>query len=304
MKRRIIGCLLPALLCLLSGCNAIRLSYNNGPQLGWWWLDGYVDFAPEQAPVARAAIERWFEWHRATQLLPYADQLAAARAQVAEPLTPALACRWNERLREALDPALERALQDGADLLPGLREPQFRAIEKRYAKVIAEMRDDYLQDSTAARRRASVKRTVAWMERLYGSVDEAQRKLIAASVAASPFDPERWLAERQRMQRETVQTLRRLAAERADRDQRIAALRMLMQRAEQSPDLDYRAYRQRLVDFNCAFAAQLHNAISPAQRQHAREALQGWEDDLRALAAGPAPGDASRQRQDVPNNGN
>ena len=287
VKRWIIGCLVLAALAGLGGCSALRLSYNNGPQLAWWWLDGYVDFAPEQAPAARQAITRWFAWHRATQLVPYAELLASARAQVAEPLTPALACRWNDRVREALDPALERAYLELADLLPGLGEPQFRAIAKRFAKVQDEMRDDYLQPDPDERRRAAVKRTAEWVDRLYGSVEEPQRRAIEAQVAASPFDPERWLAERQRVQDQMLQTLRRLVAERADRDQRVAALRALAQRGQQSTDLEYRAYRQRLFDYNCAFAAQVHNTTSPAQRQHAREVLQGWEDDLRELAVPP-----------------
>ena len=40
----------------LTGCSALRLGYNNGPQLAWWWLDGYVDFSTEQTPAAKAAI--------------------------------------------------------------------------------------------------------------------------------------------------------------------------------------------------------------------------------------------------------
>ncbi len=289
VKKSIIGSLLLALLSGLGGCSAVRLSYNNGHQLAWWWLDGYVDFASEQAPAARLAIGRWFDWHRSTQLLPYAELLVALRAQAAEPLTPALACRWNERLREAVDVAFERALADAAELVPGLGEPQFRAIEQRFAKSLDDMRDDYLQPDPTARRQASVKRTLEWVDRLYGSADAAQRAAVAASVAVSPFDPERWLAERQRLQRHTVQTLRRLVAERADTEQRIAALRALGLRSAQSPDPSYRAYRQRLIDFNCAFAAQFHNSTSASQRQHAREALQGWEEDLRALAAQAQP---------------
>jgi uncharacterized coiled-coil protein SlyX len=108
-------------------------------------------------------------------------------------------------------------------------------------------------------------------------------------VAASPFDPQAWLAERERRQRDTLQTLRRLTAERADRDRTIAALRMLTERMEISQDPAYRAYQQRLAEYNCAFGAQLHNATTPAQRQAAREQLKTWEGDLRALAAPPQP---------------
>ncbi len=265
----------------------MRLGYNNGPQLAWWWLDGYVDFSREQAPLAKQGIERWFEWHRATQLPDYAAVLADAGSKVVEPTTAAQACRWQARVRDALDPALDRAIELAADLVPGLGEPQLRHLEQRYAKGNDEMRGDFLQPDPALRKRESVKRTVERAERLYGSLDEPQKRLIEVGVAASPFSPELWLAERERRQRDTLQVLRRLLAERADRDQRLAAVRMLAARAERSPDPEYRAYQLKLAEYNCAFAARIHNATAPAQRQKARDNLKGWEEDLRALIAPP-----------------
>ena len=82
-----------------------------------------------------------------------------------------------------------------------------------------------------------------------------------------------------------MQTLRRLVAEKADNDRVVAALRALAERSERSSDPAYRAYQLRLTDYNCGFAARIHNAMSPAQRLAARDRLKGWEDDLRALAA-------------------
>jgi len=61
---------------------------------------------------------------------------------------------------------------------------------------------------------------------------------------------------------------------------------VLAERATRSPRADYRAYQQRVTQENCALAATMHNAMTPAQRQVARSKLKGWEDDLRVLAAG------------------
>ena len=282
-KTAIIGVLALLLGPLLSGCNALRLGYNNGPFLAWWWLDGYVDFNRDQAPAARQAIDRFFDWHRATQLPEYAAVLATAAAEVLEPTTAAAVCRWQAVVLDKLEPAIDRALVHAAELLPGLGEPQWRHLEQRYAKGIEEMREEYLQPDPAARLKAFVERTQKNTEQLYGPLDEPQRRALAAGVAASPFDAQAWLAERQRRQRDTLQTLRRLAAERADADQRLAALRALAQRGEVSSNREYRVYQQRLADYNCAFGAQIHNATTPAQRQKARATIKGWEDDLRSL---------------------
>lgn len=269
----------------LTACSALRLGYANGSTLAWIWVDGYFDFSRAQSPEVQKTLDAWFAWHRGTQLLPYAALLASAQAEITEPATPAAACRWAERIREQLEPALQRATADFAELVPGLGEPQLRHLERRYAKIIDEMRSDYLQPGAEERLQESVKRTETRAEQLYGSLGDAQMKVIRAGVAASPFNPELWLAERQRRQRDVLQTLRKLQADKAELPQRVAALRGLVDRTERSPQAEYRAYQLKLTDYNCAFAAQIHNATTPAQRQKARDRLKGWEEDARSLAA-------------------
>jgi Family of unknown function (DUF6279) len=288
-NRGIIGRLRLALLLLplcLAGCGALRVAYSTAPQLAWWWLDGYVDFEREHGRDVKTAIERWFDWHRSTQLASYAGFLAQAQTQVLEPTSAAAVCGFNTRARELLLPALERGLAQGADLLPGLTEAQFKHMEQRYAKNLEEMRTDYLQADPAERRRTTLKRTRERTEQLYGRLNDTQRQLIEAGVGVSPFDPQAWYEERQRRQRDTLHTLRRLAASKADREQRLSALRALLERSERSPEPRYRAYQQQLTDYNCAFVARLHNASTREQRLKAQANLKGWEEDLRAVLAG------------------
>lgn len=268
----------------LAGCSALRLSYANGPQLAWWWLDGYFDFSREHSPQVQQALDQWFEWHRSTQLAPTTELLGTVALQIMEPLTPAQVCQWQDRARAQVNPALARALVDFAELVPGLGEEQMKHLESHYRKLIDEMRRDFLQPDPAERLQASRKRTRERAARIYGSLGDAQLQVISDGMAASPFDPELLLLERQRRQRDTLQTLRRLLNERADRDQRVAALRALVQRSERSPNIEYRVYQARLAEFNCALAAQVHNAATPAQRRKARDNLRGWAEDLRSLA--------------------
>lgn len=283
IKGVIIGLLLVLLGSSLAGCSALRLSYANGPQLAWWWLDGYFDFSREHSAQVQQSLDQWFEWHRSTQLAPTTALLGSLAQQMLEPMTPAQVCQWQDRARAQVDPALARAVVDFAELVPGLAEPQLKHLESHYRKLLDEMRRDFLQSNPTERLKASVKRARDRAERIYGSLDEAQIRIISEGVAASPFDPELWLLERQRRQRDTSQTLRRLLSERADLDHRVAALRALVQRSERSPNLDYRSYQVRLAAYNCALAAQVHNAATPAQRDKARSNLRGWADDLRTL---------------------
>jgi hypothetical protein len=276
--------LLAMLVGLLTGCSTLRVAYDTGPTLAWWWIDGYGDFTGEPATRVKDGIRVWFGWHRTTQLPDYATWLAGTRGKIADSITAPQVCRLWDEGRRLLDPAIDQAVLIAAAWVPGLTEAQFRHVEKRYAKAIDEMRSDFLQPDPAERRAAALKRTLDRVDMVYGSLDEAQRKLVVDGLRVSPFDPEAWLAERLRRQRDTLQTLRRLVAEKADNDRVVAALRALAERSERSSDPAYRAYQLRLTDYNCGFAARIHNAMTPAQRLAARDRLKGWEDDLRALA--------------------
>lgn len=285
-KAGIIGAGLCVLL-LLSGCSAVRIGYDQAPTLAWWWLDGYFDFNAAQEPQVKAALQQWFDWHRSTQLADYAELLAAAQVQVLQPATPQQVCRWAELLRARLATAVDHGVPIAAGLLPTLRTENLAQLQRRFAKVNHEFERNFLQPPEE-RAQASVERTVERAQRLYGLLDARQRELVAAGVAASPFDPVAWYAERRALQAQTLTTLQRATASapaRSEREANLAGVRSVAERWLRAPPGAYRDYQQRLTDYNCSFIAQLHNSTTPAQRQAARERLQGWEQDLRALAA-------------------
>lgn len=268
---------------MLSSCSIARMSYDHGPQLAWWWLDGYVDFSREQKPYAKQAIHQWFEWHRSTQLQEYADWLSAVRSRINGPLTPGRVCGWSESLQYIIAPAFDHAVQLGTPVALHLGETQWRHLEQRYAKSNDKLRREYLQPNPKDRLNASVKRTVKRVRNLYGDIDETQRDLIIASIKTSPFNPETWLTERQRRQQITLATLQQLATESIPARKAAAQLRELMEHTYRSDNPGYRAYQIRLTEYTCDFIARMHNSTTPTQRQHAHDKLRSWETDLRAL---------------------
>ena len=277
------------LLGLASGCSALRIGYGTAPDLVYWWLDGYVDFNSSQAPRAREVIRQWFAWHRTTQLPDYAAQLARAQAEVLVDATAARACEWQAEVVKRAQVSFERIAPAAAELMLTVTPTQVRHLEQRYAKHNAGFRDDFLQPDPRKRAEKTLERAVDRAEMLYGRLDEAQRGRIAELLARSPFDPETWLAERRARQQETLQMLRRSASEGATREQALAALRAYVERMRQSPREGYRRYNERLAEFNCSFAAGLHNATTAAQRRVAAQRLAGWEGDLRAIAVAGEP---------------
>ena len=281
----IIGAL-GAVLGVLSGCGAVRLGYSQAPELAYWWLDGYADFNDAQTPRVRDELGAFFRWHRATQLPDYAALLAKAQQQVLEPITPAQACQWYEDISARFDSAFERALPAVAELVQTATPQQLQHVERRFAKGNDELRSEHAQRNPEERTNAAAKRLIERAEFFYGRLDEAQRASLMGSVSSSPLDVEVWLAERKARQQDLLQTVKRLIADKPGADQVQAAVRTLVERNRRSPREPYRAYQQRLAQYNCGVAAQVHNLSTSAQRRTATQKLKGWEDDLRTLAAG------------------
>lgn len=280
---------------LLAGCSVLRIGYSQAPMLAYWWIDGYVDLNGEQSVKLRDGVDRWFEWHRRVEMPRYAALLARAQREVMEPtLSTAQLCAWRDEAQRRLDAGIEEATPALGTLMVSLTPEQIRHMERKMAKDGEELKQDFAQTDTAERGKASFTRTLERYENLYGRLDDAQRARLAQLLSASPFDADRWLAERERRNRDllallsTVSTAGKGADSAAAQAQAQAAVRVIAERALRSPRPEYRAYQQRLTQENCALAAAMHNATTPAQRQYARNKLKGWEDDVRLIAAEPA----------------
>ena len=282
-ERRIIWLLLALAGPWLVGCSALRLSYNQAPLVAYWWLDGYADFSAEQTPMVKAALDDWLAWHRGTQLRDYAQALAAMQLLAVDNVTAGQVCNTVDAWQQRAERAFAHAVPAVADLVRSLQPEQIKHIERQQAKKQDDAVDDYLQPVPAKRQKAAFERALDRAETLYGKLDEAQRRQLALDLSASPFDAERWLAERRARQIDIVRSLRQWQAERSDAATVAAGLRRLAAEPLQSPRADYQAYANGLMDANCALIANLHNGSSPAQRQHAANKLKGWEGDLRAL---------------------
>ena len=270
---------------LLSGCTAMRFAYGQGPELAYWWLDGYADFDDSQTPRVRETLQAWFRWHRETQLEGYAQHLARVQTHAAGPVTPEGVCRIYFDSMARVDPMLEKALPMAVETVRSLSLQQVQHIERKYVRVNRDFRKDFLQPDRDERQQAALKRMVKRAETFYGSLTDAQVDLLRQGLAASPFNPELWLEERMLRQQEALALLRRVAQEQLGPDETLAGLRKVTSHVLRSPRGLYVDYQQKLLQHNCSLAARLHNSASAEQRAAAVKRFKGWEDDARALAA-------------------
>jgi hypothetical protein len=272
------------LLPWLAACSTVRLSYDQGPTLAYWWLDAQLDLDGDQRAPVQDALARWFEWHRATQLPELADWLDGLQRLAADKVTPAQVCATWQGLQQ-------RMLRWYAHLVPAMVGParalkpaQIDHLAMKYAKDYAQLREDYLQPDPAERRAAQRKRTIERFEDIYGRLPAAAPRPHPPALEVTPFDPARGLAERRQRQLDVVAGLRRIATEQPD-DATVAAILVgFGEQAAASPRPDYRALQQQVMQTNCEVIASVHNALDDAQRQRAVKRLAGWQSDARALA--------------------
>lgn len=280
--------LLPLLGGLLGACSTLRLGYSQLDTIAYWWLDRYVDFNAVQTPQARQAFAQWQTWHRTRQLPEEVALLEQAAQEAANDATPAQACRWWKTVQGRQEVYLNALVEPMVDVLGSLDEAQLKQVQARIDTTNREWRDTYLRGDSDQRHRASTERLIDRADTLYGRIDSAQRRFISERLRSSPWDPHRWLQERQRQQQELVATLRAVNQPGVDKAQRATLLRTWVGQTVRPNDEAARQYREQLVRFQCELTAELHNRTSAEQRQHAVERLRDWSSDLRSAASAMA----------------
>ena len=277
-----------AALLLLPACSAVKLAYNQAPELAYWYLDGYVDFSDAQSLQVKADLAGLHAWHRQTQLPLYVDLLQTLQTQLPLDISPTQACSVFADVRQKAIDVTVQAEPAMTALASTLTPRQLDVLARKFAKDNVEWRSDYLDSTAKAARSKRVGQAVGRFELLYGSPSDAQRELIDKSVDQSRFDAAMSLGERLRRQRDTLQTLALLTASSpADTDaftKSRAVLRALLDRSVNAPNVLYRDYVGKLTQDGCKTFSDLHNSTTAGQRSKAVATLGGYAKDLKALA--------------------
>ncbi len=284
---RIIGLLL--CLGLLHGCSAIKLGYNNAPDLIYWWLDGYADLTEVQSLKARDDLARLQQWHRTTELPKIVELLQTAQHLAPGNTSEEKVCGLFADVRMRFDAAMTQAEPAAVTLAMGLSTAQLSRIETKFLKTNAEWRDDWMAGSLAKLQAKRLKTAIERSEEFYGSLEDHQVSVLRDFIARSDFDPQVSYAERLRRQQDLVRTLRQVSALSGDVrpgvPQATAALRAYLNRSVNSPNPAYRTYLEKEIADNCKALALLHNSTTPAQRERAVRRLAAYERDARELSA-------------------
>ncbi len=287
--KRIAGGLLAAFaLVLMQGCSAIKLAYNNAPEFGYWWLDGYVDFQSDQSFRAREELNKLLAWHRAEELPKIAELLRKIQPLAVADVTASQVCALFEESRGRYEAVTRQAEPAAVWLVMGLQPGQLTRIESKFSKINDQWRKDWLQLTPAERFEKRLKSNTERAEEFYGKLEDRQVAALRGALEASQFDAAMNMTERQRRQQDLLQTLRRASGAVAGSakpaaSEVLAQLRAYRERVTRSPNTAYQAYSDKLTQESCASFAALHNSTSADQRKRAVGRIAAYERDAREL---------------------
>ncbi len=267
----------------MAGCSAIKLSYNNAPEITYWWLDGYLDFDGTQARRLRADLVTLQAWHRQIELPRYITVLEKLQFMATSSVSPTQVCTLFDEIRPRMWGLFEQAVPTAVALAPTLTGSQLEKLTRQFDQQNDKWREKWLNSTPAQRSTQRLKLATDRAEHFYGPLQEAQIATLHASVATSAFDAKLSYREIQRRQQDTLQTLRQLMGSGWDDQHATTAMRTLLERTRDSPESDYQSYSNQLVLENCRTIASLHNSTTPNQRRHLMNTLKDLEYDARSL---------------------
>lgn len=284
--RHIIGVLLSSLLALcLSACSAVQLTYQNAPELSYWWIDGYLDINDAQSAKLRQGLSSLHAWHRQQELPVYLATLNKLQKAAGADTTPEQVCALYADLRARLQPVFDQFEPTAAALAPGLDQAQLEHVARQLDKRHRKWQNDWLSLSPEQRQAKRVDQLTDRAEMFYGRLEEQQRAVLRVGLRVAPLDVTLLERESTRRQSDLLQTLRELQVEKPGSANTKAALRKGFERWLDSPDPAYRDYARQTTQALCKTFAALHNASTPTQRAQFVRTLQDYRDDVRSLMA-------------------
>lgn len=288
LHQRFTCALLVLMLVVVAGCSSLRLAYNNGDTVLYWWLNAYVDLDRDQKGWVREDIDKLFDWHRKTQLKDYVEILRKGQKQVqGNPTQADLMADYSE-IKSRTQSLLLKAAPDLADLARSLKPEQVAQMEKKFKSNNDDYRKKFLTGDQEKRQQLRYKKSMEQFELWFGSFSSEQEALIRKASDARPLDNEIWLDERSRRQRNVLALVQKVQNEKLGKEATVALINTLIKdsfdRLEHS---DRKVFFDAFENSTAQMILTVIKIATPTQKAHAVKRMQGWIDDFNSLAAQP-----------------
>ncbi len=278
-------CLIAAML-VIAGCNSVRLSYNHGDTLLYWWLNAYVGFESDQKGSVSKDIGQLFQWHRKTQLKDYVQLLTTGKKQLQGNVTQADLLADYSDIKGRTHVLLLKALPELAELARSLRPDQINQMEKKFASNNSDYRKKFLRGDSEKRQQVRYKKSMEQFELWFGSFSREQANQIRVASDARPLDNEIWFNERVRRQKKIITLLNKVRQEKLGKEATIAQIRTLVQENfDRLDNSEHKVFFDAYTNGTADLVVAVIKLSTPSQKAHAQKRMQGWIEDFNALAA-------------------
>lgn len=270
---------------LLTSCSALKIGYNQGENLVYWWIDGYVDLDQDQKPPVGQHINQFFLWHRQTQLKQYAELLQLIQKQLHGKPTEAMLLADFMLFKGHLQGLAQHALPGFAELALALKPSQLTQLKEKFESNNDKYRKNYLQGKTEKRQQFRYKKVLEQAEFWFGDFSASQELQIRQASDLRPMNHEIWLRERIRQQHKMLALLHKIQAGQPHREQVLALLQdFVVSYSDHHDNPEWQAYSDADNDATAHVAITIFNLTTPAQKARADKTLQNMIDDIEALA--------------------
>ncbi|HEX6268326.1 MAG TPA: DUF6279 family lipoprotein [Burkholderiales bacterium] len=265
-----------AVACLLAGCSALRLAYDNAAMYVKYRAGHYLDVRGAQDHELAERIDSFFAWHREAALPEYARIAEEAAVRVGKGLSREDLVWGYDSLVAHARLSLRAAAQRIAPLLDRLTPEQVAYMEKGFAEDNRKFARESLRGSEGDRRKRRAQRVEERLEDWVGNLSQAQVERVRQYSERAPLYDELRDRERRRLQAEVLGMVRaRQARERLP--ERAAHWELGRDPAHARASA---AHRQELY----ALLLDLDRSLTPAQRARAQERLRRYAEDFAVLA--------------------
>ncbi|NHZ42300.1 MULTISPECIES: DUF6279 family lipoprotein [Massilia] len=273
-------------MAVLTACSGIKLAYNQGDTLLYWWLDAYVDLDSEQAPEVKQDIKELFKWHRQTQLKDYVHILTTAQRQLAGNLSKADLDADYREIMSRTELLAQKALPELTDLALSIKPEQLAHIEKKFEKNNETFRKKFVRGSVEDLQEKRFKKSMEQFDLWFGGFSKEQEVLLRKASDARPLNNQLWLDERIRRQQKIMTVLRKIDKDNLGKEAAAPLVQGLvkdMLARTQSPE--NKQFFDTYTDGTMQMILTAAKIATPEQKAHAQKRMQGWISDFNILAA-------------------
>ena len=272
---------------ILTGCSAVRLGYNNLPDIASWWLDSYIDFTDTQGPQAKVALQKLQTWHRKEELPAIAELLVQAQTLAPQNITPEQACKIWEAAQVRIESFVQESSRLAAPVVSQLSAKQLKHLEKEWASRNEDWKKQWVQGTPDSRIKKRLDLAAERFNSFYGDLNLEQRQVLKQQFLQSTWSPEASYQRRLKRQQEQLIALQAMSSEitkpAMPLPQVEKALQSLILQSVRPKDAAELSKQLQLEQQACQNLAQIHNTMSPAQRLKAQRKLKDYETDVREL---------------------